>query len=195
MSDGTVIRLEAARDKLRNHFLGWQCRLRQLAMREEEGRPTSGMRPEITVAGDAEPLGSITVLIHKRDSTETTAEFRHMVRRTHDPAERREAALKTLRSAYFQNAPEFSDTLTALFGPGSEAAARLVSVGQCHLSFAQYSQRYDLTCAVTALAQDDPAFQATFWHNSLFTATLPSGVRILAFKPNWATAETTPPVA
>ena len=132
-SRGQVIRLDAAQATLRDHFLGWQCRLRQLAMREAEGRPTSGMRPEVTVAGDAQPLGAITVLIHKREPADSIAEFRHMVQRTHDPAERRKAALRTLQAAYFQNAPEFSDVLTALFGPGSEAAGRLTAAGRCTL--------------------------------------------------------------
>lgn len=191
---GTVIRLEAAQSQLRDHFLGWQCRLRQLAMREAEGRPTGGMRPEVTVAGETQALGAITVLIHKSDPEETTAEFRHMVRRTHDPAERRKAAVKTLQSAFYQNAREFSDVITALFGPGSEAAARLIAAGQCQLDFEQYSQCYSLPCSVAALAEADPAYQATFWHNSLFTTTLPAGVQILAFIPDWATAETDPPV-
>ena len=32
-------------DRIRDHFLGWQCRIRQIAMRQEGGRPSPGMRP------------------------------------------------------------------------------------------------------------------------------------------------------
>ncbi len=40
---GQVVRLETAQAALRDHFLGWQCRLRQLAVREAGGRPSSGI--------------------------------------------------------------------------------------------------------------------------------------------------------
>ena len=96
---GTVVPLEAAQAALRDHFLGWQCRLRQLAVRQAGGRPTSGMRPEVRLAGADTPLGSITTLIVRKEPRETTAQFRHMVRKTQDPAERYDAALETLAAA------------------------------------------------------------------------------------------------
>ncbi len=84
---GTVMRLEAA---LRDRFLGWQCRLRQMAVRQAGGRPTSGMRPEVRLAEadtpltdtppGAAPLGAITTLIVRREPREASAQFRHMVR-------------------------------------------------------------------------------------------------------------------
>ena len=57
---GQVVRLEAAEAALRDHFLGWQCRLRQLAVREAGGRPTSGMRPELRLDVEGPPIGTIT---------------------------------------------------------------------------------------------------------------------------------------
>ncbi|MCH7795324.1 MAG: hypothetical protein IH900_09330, partial [Proteobacteria bacterium] len=59
-ADGTVVRPEAAQAALRDHFLGWQCRLRQMAVRQAGGRPTSGMRPEVRLAEADTPLGAIT---------------------------------------------------------------------------------------------------------------------------------------
>ena len=32
---------------LRDHFLAWQCRIRQIAMRQDGGRPSPGMRPRV----------------------------------------------------------------------------------------------------------------------------------------------------
>ncbi len=191
---GEVVRLEAAQAALRDHFLGWQCRLRQLAVREAAGRPTSGMRPTVTLAGEAEPLGQITVLIHKRAPEEATAQFRHMARKTHDPAERLEAALKHLQAAYYQRAHEFSDVMTALFGPGAALARRLASSGGCLLDFAQYNQSYRIPCGVAALEESHPAYQATFWHNSLFNPNLPGDIQILAFTPDWSRAVAEPAV-
>ena len=43
-----VVLTKAAAAALRREFLGWQCRLRQMAARESGGRPSSGMRPRVT---------------------------------------------------------------------------------------------------------------------------------------------------
>ncbi len=191
---GTPVRPDAVQAALRVHFLGWQCRLRQMAVRHAGGRPTSGMRPRVRLEGTAETLGPITVRILGKEPRETTAQFRHMVRKTQDPAERYKAALETLAAAHYQRPREFSDRLTALFGPDSELADQLLAAGRCVLEFEQYSQRYRLPCAARALAEDDPAFQATYWHNALFNPALPGGVRVLGFQPDWSRAEAEPGV-
>ena len=189
-----VVNLEAAQVALRDAFLGWQCRLRQLAVRQGGGRPTMGMRPLVTLDGDAEALGQITVLINKADPEDATAEFRHMARKTHDPNERMKNALKHLQAAYFQRPREFSDVMTALFGPGSEAAGRLATTGACRLNFEQYQQSFEIPCSVRRLAEREPGYQATYWHNALFNPNLPGKVEVLAFSPDWAHAGAEPPV-
>lgn len=193
-SMGEVIRLEAAQAALREHFLGWQCRLRQLAMRQSEGRPSAGMCPLLQLPDGTETAYEITVLIVPQAPEEATAQFRHMVKRTHDPAERYKNALKYLAAAYYQHPRDFSDELTALFGPGARLTESLLATGRCALRFEQYSQRYTLPCRVRRLTEREPAFQATYWHNSLFNAEIPAGARILAFQPDWATAEADPPI-
>jgi hypothetical protein len=197
--------IESAKDKssgpttaeaaLRDHFLGWQCRIRQYAVRHGGGRPSSGMRPSVSLWGAGAALGPITVLIVKREPEVTTAQFRHLARKTHDPAERRDGALKFLAAAYHQRPQDFSDEPAALFGPESEIADGLLGAGRCRLRFEQYRQTYDLPCQVRQLADDDPAFQATYWHNALFNAALPAGVRVLAFRPDWSAASADPPVS
>ena len=195
-SDGEsqVINLEAAQVALRDAFLGWQCRIRQLAVRQAGGRPTSGMRPEVTPEGASAPLGTITILVLKAEPAEATAQFKHMARKTHDPAERLENALKHLQAAYYQRPKDFSDVMTALFGPESDIARRLSTTGGCSLSFEQYQQRYEIPCRVRRLAESEPAYQATYWHNALFNPRLPAGVEILAFSPDWAHAAAEPPI-
>lgn len=191
--DAQVVRLESAQAVLRDHFLGWQCRLRQLAVREAEGRPTAGMRPLVEVPGEAAALGRITVLIVQREPETATAEFRHLVRRTHDPAERYKSALKLLSATYYQYPEDFADELTALFGPRSGLVERLLAAGRCALGFEQYSQSYRLPCRVRALGEAEPAFQATLWHNALFNPNLTAGIQVLAFQPDWQEAEAEPP--
>lgn len=178
---------------MRDGFLAWQCRIRQYAIRQAGGRPTAGMRPAVRIGVGSTAAGEITVLIVKRDRDDITAEFRHMVRRTHDPADRFSAALKYLAAAYYQRPGDFLDHMTALFAADSAFAARLLAAGECRLDFDQFSQTYRLPCRVRRLADDDPAYQATYWHNSLFNPALPPDVQVLAFAPDWSAATADPP--
>jgi hypothetical protein len=197
MSEGSggehIVDLGRAQD-LRDHFLGWQCRVRQHAVRQEGGRPTSGMRPRARHPSGHELAPAVTVLLLPRDVTETIYRFRHLARRTQDPAERFQKALETLADAYFQRPREFSDQMTALFAPQSELASALLAAPGCILEFEQFSQRYRIPCAVAELAPDEPAWQHTYWHNLLFNPALPPAPRILAFAPHWAEAEAEPPI-
>ena len=169
----------------RREFLGWQCRIRQRAVRQTGGRPSPGMRPRVSVPPDEKDLGHIVVLIRKKVPQEATARFQHMVRKTRDPAERRESALRFLAAAYYQRPDEFSDQMTALFAPRSALAERLLDAAQCTLGFEQFGQRYRLRCRVNRLADSDPAYQFTYWHNSLFNPAIPGEVQIIGFKPEF----------
>ncbi len=185
---GSIVGLNSAQEALRRHFLGWQCRIRQHAARQDGGRPSEGMRP-LVKPGEAR----ITVLIVGANPREDTAQFQHLARKSHDPAERLDAALRLLSATHYQHPNSFSDRMTALFGPGSGLAGRLLTDGRCVLEFEQYNQRYRIPCAVHDLAEDDPAWQATYWHNTMFNPDIPGGIRILAFTPDWAEAEADPP--
>ena len=194
----TVLNHDAIQDKLRLHFIGWQCRLRQLSIRQAGGRPTTGMRPSVILLDESDAvsstLGQVTVLLIKAEPAEVTTQFRYMARKTFDPADRYDSAIKFLAAAYYQRAQEFSDRMTALFGPKSELAAQLVTKGRCRLDFSQYNHSYLIPCTVRALAEQDAAYQATYWHNLLFNPNLPSGVQVLQFQPNWAQVEAEPAV-
>jgi hypothetical protein len=179
---------------LRRHFLGWQCRIRQHAMRREAGRPSDGMRPSLA-RETGEELGRITVVICEGDPDATTAQFRHIVQRTLDPAERSKKALEFLSSAYFQKGETFSDALLALFGPESATAEALVGDGRCVLTFQQFSQSYRLICRVEELAPDHRLAQALTWHNRMFNPNIPPGALALALWPIWDEATAFPPVA
>lgn len=189
-SDENVVHLQPGEDRLRRAFYGWQCRLRQLAVREQEARPTSGMRPALEVAG--QDGGAVTVVIVPAVPEASTIEFRHIVRRTHDPRERYQAALRLLQSTHFQDPTAFDDRLTAVFGAGAELPEKLSGRDDCVLTFEQFSQRYRLPCSAELLDPGHPAFQATYWHNALFNPSLPADVRILSFKPNWSRADADP---
>lgn len=171
--------------RLKERFLRWQCRVRQLAMREHGGRPDDAVMPSLTLADESEPLGHVITLIGKWGAHSRTAELRHLVKRTNDPAERRTKALELFSETWYQQAREFSDTLTATFPPGSAGAARIVEAGRCTLDFNAYNERFTLDCAVRALAPNHPLYQATWWHNILFNPALHPDTVMLAFEPDW----------
>ena len=187
MVEKTVL-IEPAATALRDRFIGWQCRLRQMAVREAGGRPSAGMRPQVMSPAGEELAAAITVLIVPADPGDSIKLFRYQVLRTEDPVERYDKALEILAANYFQHPREFSDVMTALFAAQSGLADRLLDLGRCRLVFEQHSHAYRVPCVVLRFAEDDGPFQATFWHNRLYNPNLPAGVRVLGFKPDWSHA-------
>jgi hypothetical protein len=183
-----VVLTKSAAEALRAEFIAWQCRLRQLAAREDGGRPSSGMRPRVTTLEGEELSAGIVTLITESEPEESTQQFRYQYLQTQDPNERYEKMLETLQASYFQEPARFAEVLTALFGAGSALAATLVRLGRCALEFEQYTQGYHLPCTVARLSSTHPRHQATVWHNRLFNPGLPAGVEVLAFTPDWAHA-------
>ncbi len=173
---------------LRGQFIGWQCRLRQLAVRRNSGQPIAGMRPRMLDRAGHQLAAGVTTLIMKEDPAPSTDMFRDVVKRTQDPRERYVKALELLAGAYFQRPREFIDVLTALFARDSALAPRLAALGECVLEFEPFGSGYWIPCRVDELAADDIAYQATYWHNSLFNPAIPPHPRILAFVPIWAKA-------
>ena len=194
-ADSNVLRLDRANEQLRDSFMRWQCRIRQIAMRSHDGRPTSGMTPLASSADESTPtpVASIITVLCKRPEHSATMELRHMARRTHDPAERRENALKFLAERYYQSSREFSDILTASFPPNSGTATALLAHRECRLAFEQFSQRFDVHCTVRRLSPNNPLREATFWHNLLFNPRLSGDCVILGFDPDWPKSEADPP--
>ena len=170
---------------LRLQFMKWQCRVRQIAMRENQGKPDSAITPDVFVSDEAEPMGAIITLISKSLPYSKTPEMKHMYKRTNDPAQRREKALELFSETYYQKAQEFSEVLTASFQEASEGASKLVRAGHCRLVFEGYGHCFDLPCEVERLDSAHPLYQATWWHNALFNSNLSPNVEILAFIPNW----------
>ncbi len=179
---------------LRMAFLRWQCRVRQIAMREREGRPDDAIMPDVHLPGEAEPMGAIITVLNKAPDHSLTPELKHMSARTNDPAERRAKAIEFLSASYYQKAAEFSDILTATFAPGSPGAKRLHSAGRCRLVFEAYGQRFDLDCRVSRLAPNNHLHEATMAHNRLFNPAMPPGTEVLGFEPDWENSTSEPPV-
>ncbi len=177
---------------IRDRFLAWQCRIRQIATRQDGGRPSQGMRPEVLLKGGEVLSPGIVMLIIPKEPDESTDFFRFQVQKNNDPAEVYQKGLQFLQGIHFQASKTYSDEMTALFPMNSEMAEKLVEEGECLLAFEQYSQRYHMFCRVREFETSESSWQATFWHNHLFNSALPPNARILGFKPDWSSAQADP---
>ena len=189
--------MNAQADTLRDYFLGWQCRLRQQAVRKNDGRPSEGMRADLFVKVSDKNLGPINTGLALAESVgaeQMTSEFRHICKKTHDPNLRHQAAVKLLGSAYYQHPKTFMDSLMASFAVDSELASLLLKQRECRLEFSQYQQSFQLHCVVEKLQDTSPAYQAVYWHNKMFNPVLPASVSILKFQPDWASCSAEPAV-
>ncbi|HKJ88602.1 MAG TPA: hypothetical protein VKA48_08855, partial [Gammaproteobacteria bacterium] len=151
---------------MEQEFLKWQCRIRQRSVREYGGRPDEGVQPWLILADQEEPVARIVTVLVKKDPRDDNAQLRFINQKTMDPQERYKKGLQHLQEWFYQHPEEFSDRITALFGPESEVAKRLEDEGQCTLHFADRHRTYRLPCKATALGEDSPAYQATYWHNA-----------------------------
>ena len=94
---------------LRLAFLKWQCRVRQLSMRDNAGRPDDAIMPDVYLPGEDEALGAVITLINKAPGYSLVAEMTHMAAKTNDPAQRRDQAIRFFSATYYQKAKEFSE--------------------------------------------------------------------------------------
>ena len=176
---------------LRDRFLKWQCRTRQMMMRDGQGRPDASIMPDVFLPGQEGSMGAIITILNKLPAYSATPEMQHMARKTNDPAQRRNQALQFFSATYYQKHHEFSDILTATFAPGSAGAADILEARSCRLRFEAYSQVFDLTCKVWHLADHNLLCQATMAHNRLFNPELPGDTIVLGFEPDWAASSET----
>jgi hypothetical protein len=179
-------------EELRDHFIGWQCRIRQVAMRQDDGRPSPGMRPRALGTTGGVIAEALTVLIVPKEPAESTAFFRFQVEKSADPRLVYERGLTFLQAEHFQRPANFSDRLTALLPTDSPVAAALLGEGTCILEFDQFRQFFRLPCAIFELKEGDPAREATIWHNRIFNPAGTGAVQVLAFRPDWTGAEARP---
>lgn len=179
--------------ELRDQFIAWQCRIRQIAVRDYGGRPLIGMRPRVsTRTGELLSPGAIVLLVPKVPR-EASAFFRHQCLRHDEPKRVLEAGLSYLASDYYQLPELFSDEMTAVFAPGSQLAARLARAREVLLDFQQFSQGFRMFCTARRLGHGNEGREASLWHNRLFNPNLPNDAAVVGLKPDWNTAQAEAP--
>ncbi len=170
-------------DQEYKRFIAWQCRLRKLSMREMSGRPSTGMSAGVHSIKGGEEQARLQFLIVKQEPETVTAEIRHIVRKSRDPAEWVKNGLRILAERHYQDNFNFSNHLAALFSLDSPVAGALKEAGQCHLKFKQDSIDYSFDFDIGLLDEDNAFYQSTYWHNHLFNPALPGKVLVLSFVP------------
>jgi hypothetical protein len=178
--------------RIRDGFIAWQCRIRQVAMREQGGRPSPGMRPRVVDPEGRELAPALTVLLIPKEPEESTAFFRFQVMKTPDPRDVYERALAFLQADFFQNPETFSDRLVTVLPRDATLAAALIEQGACTLEFVQSRQSYRVAAEVRALKSGHAAREAAIWHNRLFNPALPDTVHVLGLQPDWDSARADP---
>ncbi len=174
------------------HFLGWQCRVRQYAMRNGEGRPTPGMRPDVLLEDGKEVASAVTLLLVPDLLQDSILQFRFMALKTQDPQERYKKAVQLLSASFYQNVENFSGLMTGVFSRSSETVNRLKKNQRCVLEFDFQQQKFRVPAGIKVLLKKNPKYEFTYWHNFLFNPHLSPDVIVLGFEPDWLRASSDP---
>jgi hypothetical protein len=183
-----------ADSEMRQAFLGWQCRIRQMSMRDYGGRPLAGMMPRVALRSGEVLLPAMITLLIPHDPGPSTSFLRFQVQKTPDPQRSREAGVAYLGADFYQLPELFSDELTAVFQPGSTTAASILSAREILLDFTQYNQSFRMFCRVRRLRSAEEAREASLWQARIFNRSLANEVIVLGFRPDWKNAHADPPV-
>ncbi len=177
---------------IQKHFLGWQCRVRQYAMRNGEGRPTPGMRPDVLLEDGKEVASAVTLLLVPDLLQDSIRQFRFMALKTQDPQERYKKAVQLLSASFYQNVENFSGLMTGVFSRSSETVNRLKKNQRCVLEFDFQQQKFRVPAGIKVLLKKNPKYEFTYWHNFLFNPHLSPDVTVLGFEPDWSDSTADP---
>ena len=166
-------------------FIKFQCRARQMIMRDNFGKPDESIIPKLYLSDQKDPVCRIITLIHKLPEFSLISELKHIAKKTNDPSQRREQAVKLLSSSYYQKHKEFSDILTATFVPDSQIAETLVAESSCRLLFNAFSHNFDINFNLLKLDNSEFLYHSTISHNQLFNINIHPKTIVLSFTPQW----------
>ena len=171
---------------IQNYFIGWQCRVRELALRNEEGRPNGGMRPQIVLKNGEVVFPAATLLIIPEQPEQIIRQFRYMALKTQDPKERYTKAMQMLAARFYQKSEDFSGAMAGIFSQFSEEVMALEKDDYCIMEFDYQQQAFKIPCNVSESPKNDQVHEFTYWHNYLFNPNLSPEVKVLHFKPDWS---------
>jgi hypothetical protein len=175
-------------DDLRDRFIAWQCRIRQLSARDYGGQPLPAMCPRVSRKNGEILLPAMNTLLVPEHADASTAFFKFQTQKSPDPQQVREAVLKYLSGGFYQEPELFSDRLTAVFGVASGFASLAAKQKEVVLDYEQYSQSYRMFCKVAVLKEKDTTRNASLWQARIFNPAISNDATVLAFMPDWKSA-------
>jgi len=191
-ASATASTADLADARMREYFLGWQCRIRQMAMRQYGGRPTPGMAAKVYLPSGDVVVEAMTIVLVPLQPEESTAFLKFNVQKSNDPRVVYEKGLTYLQSTYYQQPHLFDGDVTAVFGQGSAIAAAILKAPEVVLEFEEYGQTFRMIARACRLKAKDPALEATLWHNRTFNPAIPNSAEVLSFAIEWRSAQAHP---
>lgn len=179
---------------IQRHFVGWQCRLREYALRNNNGRPTRGISPRVLSENLDELNSSIILLLIPKNPLESIFQFRFLAKKTNDPNERYKKTIQLLSSTFFQHIGDFDGVMTGLFPKNSLTATKILNGGKIFLDFDYQRQSFKIHCSVDELKNEEIGYQFTYWHNFLFNPKMSPESRVLIFRPDWSNSFANPEI-
>lgn len=179
-------------DKLRNHFVGWQCRIRQVSARDYEGQPLPAMTPQVSARTGEVILPSMMCLLVPHDPEPATDFLRFQVQKNNEQLKARNSALQYLAADFYQLPELFTDEMTAVFSPASAMAKAMTGKRAVLLSFEQYSQTFRMFCKAKVVSEKHPAREFSLWQARIFNPNIPNDATVLSFSPDWKNAAADP---
>ena len=161
-------------------------------MRNGEGRPTPGMRPDVLLEDGKEVASAVTLLLVPDLLQDSILQFRFMALKTQDPQERYKKAVQLLSASFYQNVGNFSGLMTGVFSRSSETVNRLKKNQRCVLEFDFQQQKFRVPAGIKVLLKKNPKYEFTYWHNFLFNQHLSPDVTVLGFEPDWSDSSADP---
>ena len=164
-------------------FVIWQCSLRQRNFRMFSGKPSEGTTALILDNKSNKEIASLRSVLIEKNSLNTAKMFEFMIKKTNDPEERFDKAVKFFASEYYNTPRNFDGSFTATFSYKSDLAKIILKKKKCNVQFFERDTGFNFNVSVSKLNKTNMKWMYTFWHNSFFNPVLNEDIDILYFNP------------
>ena len=166
-----------------SNFVTWQCSLRQRNFRMFGGKPSEGTIASIYDQKTNEEIADLRSVLIEKKCLNTAKMFEFMIKKTHDPEERFDKAVKFFASEYYNTPKNFDGSFTATFSYKSDLAKKILKKKKCNVQFFERDTGFNFNVSVSKLNKTNMKWMYTFWHNSFFNPVLNEDIDILYFNP------------
>ena len=167
-----------------SNFVIWQCSLRQRNFRMFNGKPSEGIIALILDNKSNKEIASLRSVLIEKNSLNTAKMFEFMIKKTNDPEERFDKAVKFFSSEYYNTPRNFDGSFTATFSYKSDLAKKILKKKKCNVQFFERDTGFNFNVSVSKLNKTNMKWMYTFWHNSFFNPVLNEDIDILYFNPS-----------